>query len=230
MDEKLRQLKKDLEQVRMTKDEHSTMRSQLVEYAEHKPLREGQKTTNRKGGSWLLFYRLAGVAFVLVLLVGVDAYREADYSQTILEDAASQDMSATLLQESKNVSDEVEKAEEAMLLQGDESATRVAPEMFADDREVLEVKHSFASGVHTFTGTIDIPTPCHAVNVLADKDNSVGDVTITLITQKPDPDLVCIQVIDQYTFEVDVAGDESTQLMGVVLDGEEQVLEIIEAN
>lgn len=86
----------------------------------------------------------------------------------------------------------------------------------ADNPSVVEeeyaIEHTFDEGVHTISGIVNLPTPCHelAENVSV-AESFPEQVFIDLTTV--DTGGICIQVIDPREFSIDVEVDEAATFM-----------------
>lgn len=98
-----------------------------------------------------------------------------------------------------------------------------------DAKESTIIIHSFEDGIHQYAGNVEIPTPCHALDANALVAESFPEqITIQLTTVAPDPDTVCIQVLDRADFEVSASASEEARLVGVTLDGGRLLFDIFE--
>ncbi|XKT75037.1 MAG: hypothetical protein ACJKSS_02620 [Patescibacteria group bacterium UBA2103] len=80
-----------------------------------------------------------------------------------------------------------------------------------DGTEVIEeefaLEHTFEDGVHTISGIVQLPTPCHELRedvVVAESFPEQVSITLTTV----DTGGICIQVIDPREFSIDVEVDE----------------------
>ena len=95
------------------------------------------------------------------------------------------------------------------------------PPVLPDDG-VIEVTHQFIDGVHTYIGTIPLPTPCHSLSSSVTIAESFPEqVTVDLSIRQPAPDVVCIQVIAPtdftVSFEVNINASVRFRLDGIDL-------------
>lgn len=78
----------------------------------------------------------------------------------------------------------------------------------AQEEETYSVRHSFDDGVHTVSGVITLPTPCHELREnIRIAESFPEQVFIDLTTV--DTGGICIQVIDDREFSIDVEVDEA---------------------
>lgn len=71
----------------------------------------------------------------------------------------------------------------------------------------ISVEHSFSLGVHTYTGIIQVPTPCHEIfGEAIVKESYPEQVDIKLETRESGE--VCIQVIAEKRFKVSFQASE----------------------
>jgi len=73
--------------------------------------------------------------------------------------------------------------------------------------EEYVVAHTFDDGVHTISGEITLPTPCHELNEnvrIAESFPEQVFIDLSVI----DTGGICIQVLDQRSFSIDVEVDE----------------------
>ncbi|MCI0619830.1 hypothetical protein L0Y40_02225 [Candidatus Wolfebacteria bacterium] len=96
-------------------------------------------------------------------------------------------------------------------------------------QEKLTITHEYSGGVHHYAGVVTVPTPCHALTTDATVAESFPEqIRIVLTTTAPAPDTVCIQVLDQESFEVTARASAGALLVGVTLDGISLPFEIFE--
>lgn len=77
----------------------------------------------------------------------------------------------------------------------------------ASEPSAITLSHRFADGRHEFRGTIELPTPCHRLDVVAGTQGM--EIEINLRTTATDS--VCIQVIDTRDFYVQVNAPEEAR-------------------
>jgi hypothetical protein len=80
------------------------------------------------------------------------------------------------------------------------------------ERRKFNLQHSYEDGTHTFAGIINVPTPCHTVEVSSteDKDGVMVDVAIESSEEG------CAQVVTSQSFIYSVIGNEKVNPLGVV--------------
>ncbi len=75
------------------------------------------------------------------------------------------------------------------------------------DEERYEVEHDFDDGIHTISGTVTLPTPCHELNEnIRIAESFPEQVFVDLTTVNTGG--ICIQVIDERAFSIDVEVSE----------------------
>ena len=93
--------------------------------------------------------------------------------------------------------------------------------------EKIKIAHVFMDGIHTFTGEINLPTPCHTLTHKVIIAESYPEQVAIVFERKSDVD-VCAQIITPEPFTITfMASREAT--FKIVLDGEEISFEVIEA-
>lgn len=95
--------------------------------------------------------------------------------------------------------------------------------------DTVRVYHSFdaESGTHTYRGTFVTPTPCFALRADALVAESFPEqISLALATQ--DSGGICVQVLDEKPFAVEVQAGEGARLMGVSVNGVASKFEVIE--
>ncbi|PIR47043.1 MAG: hypothetical protein COV07_01045 [Candidatus Vogelbacteria bacterium CG10_big_fil_rev_8_21_14_0_10_45_14] len=84
------------------------------------------------------------------------------------------------------------------------------------------VQHTYIDGVHTFTGVLEVPTPCHEIktDVLV-MESFPEQVSVKLTIVPPPADTICIQVIAEKEFKVSYRASETAvgDNLRVMLDG-----------
>ncbi len=76
----------------------------------------------------------------------------------------------------------------------------------AVEEESYEIEHDFDDGTHTISGAVMLPTPCHELNEnIRIAESFPEQVFIDLTTV--DTGGICIQVIDERAFSIDVEVD-----------------------
>ena len=84
------------------------------------------------------------------------------------------------------------------------------------------VRHRYVDGVHTYTGVVEVPTPCHSVAAEGLVLQSFPEkVQIILSTIPPAPGTVCAQVITEKPFSVSYKASATTagDNLSATLDG-----------
>lgn len=82
------------------------------------------------------------------------------------------------------------------------------PAQTTEPQENYTIEHVFDDGVHTISGTLTLPTPCHEVRqdvAIAESFPEQVFITIDVVAT----DGICIQVIDERDFSIDVEVDEA---------------------
>lgn len=100
-----------------------------------------------------------------------------------------------------------------------------------EEKEVFEVPnsisadHFFADGVHTYSGKMDVPTPCHSIeySVYVSDDGSVA--RINFLTNSSDD--LCAQVITKKIFSVSLEANEDA-FVSAAINGKNVILDIKE--
>lgn len=88
----------------------------------------------------------------------------------------------------------------------------------------VNAKHQYKNGKHIYTGIINLPTPCHTVDV---KAVSAGANKYTLQFTTKATDGVCAQVITPRPFRVEFAAPKNITV-DATLDGKSVTLNILE--
>lgn len=84
------------------------------------------------------------------------------------------------------------------------------------------VKHSYANGIHTYTGSVQVPSPCYEITAKAIVLQSFPEqVHITIYTIPPAQDSVCEKMIRDKQFTVSYKASETTLAENgqITLDG-----------
>ncbi|MBL1434402.1 hypothetical protein COB87_002460 [Candidatus Wolfebacteria bacterium] len=84
--------------------------------------------------------------------------------------------------------------------------------------EEFVISHKYDDGVHTISGEITLPTPCHELNEnirIAESFPEQVFMDLFII----DTGGICIQVLDQRSFSIDVEVDEAASF-SLTIDGE----------
>ena len=92
--------------------------------------------------------------------------------------------------------------------------------------EVVDIRHQYKDGVHTYAGEINLATPCDSVEVTAVKDTTnLSNVTLQFTSTSTEE--VCAQVITARRFKVSFEGGEDVNVRGM-LNGRELRLNVFE--
>ena len=94
-------------------------------------------------------------------------------------------------------------------------------------RGSLSVIHSYADGVHTYSGGIAKPTPCHILTSDITIDDSSVSPFVTLDFSLKDSGEICIQVISEEQFSLSIRGPETVNVAAYI-NGEPHSLTIEE--
>ncbi len=83
--------------------------------------------------------------------------------------------------------------------------------------QIVNVKHQYKAGTHTYAGEIDLPTPCDTLKSEAVKDATTANkFTLTFTTTKSSQ--VCAQVITSKPFKISFKADKDVTV-DATLDG-----------
>jgi hypothetical protein len=75
--------------------------------------------------------------------------------------------------------------------------------------ERLTLEHSFADGMHTLSGTFHLPAPCYQFTYNTRVAESFPEqVMIDFTLTPPDPAVVCIQMVSEQAFNLQVEASE----------------------
>jgi hypothetical protein len=100
-----------------------------------------------------------------------------------------------------------------------------------DERNLIHIeagREFDANGVHHISGSIDLPTPCHSLEIESRIAESFPEqVFIDFIIKRGDPDIDCIQVVTPTSFDLEFSVDERATFRAM-LNGERVILEFIE--
>jgi hypothetical protein len=84
----------------------------------------------------------------------------------------------------------------------------------------IAVRHRYFSGMHTYSGTLTTPTPCHQVSVDARVMESAPEqIVLSFTVQDPEPGTLCAQVIAEQPFSVTARASEQAAVTGGELNG-----------
>jgi hypothetical protein len=76
--------------------------------------------------------------------------------------------------------------------------------------DAIIVEHSYNNGTHTLAGTISLPNPCYGLKTDVAVEGS-SHAILDITTTPPEPDQMCIQVIDEREFRtIFTAGQDIT--------------------
>ena len=92
--------------------------------------------------------------------------------------------------------------------------------------EKIKTAHVFANGMHTFTGEINLPTPCHVLTHKVIVAQSFPE-KVTIAFEKRNEIGSCIQMITPEPFVVSFEAS-SEAIIKITLDGENLPFEVIE--
>jgi len=88
------------------------------------------------------------------------------------------------------------------------------------EQQAALVSYSFNNGVHTYTGTIQAPTPCHTVTYEVQlSEEAPITPTIHFTIHNPTLDQVCTQVITEIPFTVEFEAPENSAQAQATLGG-----------
>lgn len=88
----------------------------------------------------------------------------------------------------------------------------------------ISVTHRFADGIHNFSGSVSVPTPCHELSVTAQVLESFPEQIVLVFVTKSTAD-VCAQVIAEKDFSIEVSASEAARVRGT-LDGEPVAIDL----
>lgn len=95
-----------------------------------------------------------------------------------------------------------------------------------DTSEPLRIEHMVAGGMHTYTGSLELPTPCHTLSASLTA-NGTRHARISLSTEEPPEGTACAQVIDAQAFALSLSSEQSPVIV-VELNGVEVPISIVE--
>lgn len=88
------------------------------------------------------------------------------------------------------------------------------------DQQATLVGYSFENGVHTYTGSIKLPTPCHTLSHEVQlSEEAPITATIHFTIGDPSPDQICAQVITEVPFTVSFEAPENIAPAKATLNG-----------
>lgn len=88
----------------------------------------------------------------------------------------------------------------------------------------INAKHQYKNGKHIYTGMINLPTPCHSVDV---KAIPVGAGKYTLEFTTATTDELCAQVVTPRTFRIEFTAPKNITV-DATLDGKVITLNVLE--
>ena len=89
---------------------------------------------------------------------------------------------------------------------------RVSEEQQVESRDSITVKHQFRNGMHTYVGSIDIPSPCHTAEISTQYNSEDNSVLVDMVVKPPVADAVCAQVITPTPFEITFDAPENAEV------------------
>lgn len=92
--------------------------------------------------------------------------------------------------------------------------------------QLVNVKHQYKNGTHTYAGTIDVPTPCHTLTSSVGNDAS-SPLAYTLLFTSTASSQPCAQKVTAKPFKISFAGPKTITISGT-LNGKKLRLNIFE--
>jgi len=80
------------------------------------------------------------------------------------------------------------------------------------EKRKFNIQHSFEKGTHTFAGTVNLPTPCHTLEVSSNEDADGVMIDVAVDTT----DDACAQVNTPKSFVYTVEGGEKVNPLGTI--------------
>ncbi len=80
----------------------------------------------------------------------------------------------------------------------------------------ITVRHDFAGGMHTYSGILTLPDPCHEINAQAIMMESFPEQVRIEITTRRDQDVLCAQVLTDKPFSVSFQASEQAQVQALL--------------
>jgi len=80
----------------------------------------------------------------------------------------------------------------------------------------VPITRTYTGGVHTFTGSIDLPTACHTLSIEGVRSGRSDEVGIIFMIIPPEPDVVCAQVITPQPFVISFAAPASVEVIATL--------------
>jgi hypothetical protein len=100
--------------------------------------------------------------------------------------------------------------------------------------QTIDVRHQYVNGLHTYAGSIDVPTPCDMLSskVVADgTDPTTGIAKFTLVfgsvSGTSNPASTCAQLITTRNFKLSFTGAQNA-VVNATLDGQPVILNVFE--
>ncbi len=110
-----------------------------------------------------------------------------------------------------------EKGEQITDTPQEETTDVQADETTEEQRYVLT--HTYTEGVHTYTGSLELETPCHVVGTVASEEDGVVSLAITIDSNEDE--VGCLQVQTEKSYSASIEAPEDVQLGHVYLNGVE---------
>lgn len=93
---------------------------------------------------------------------------------------------------------------------------------------IITAMHQYGEGAHIIAGEIDLPTPCHALNVTASVNTDADPDSVTVaFTVSADEEEFCAQVITPHRFKVEFDADQNA-LIQATYNGAPARLNLVE--
>jgi hypothetical protein len=86
-----------------------------------------------------------------------------------------------------------------------------------DNRGALKVEKNFSDGVHTYKGSLNVPTPCHDVLTEVTVAESFPE-QVSIYLEVVDAGGICAQVITEKEFTVEFQASEQAIVTGYLHD------------
>jgi len=101
--------------------------------------------------------------------------------------------------------------------------------VYGDETEdTTVINHEFTGVLHTYSGLVMLPAPCHELVAEAEILESFPEqIRIILSTAEPERGVVCAQVVSKKPFSIEVPASEGAMLINVLLDGASVPFEIL---
>jgi hypothetical protein len=98
----------------------------------------------------------------------------------------------------------------------------------AEHMDGITITHAADGDMHTYTGAIETPTPCHSVAAALSVNYTEPPQGIINISTEESPEGVCVQVLTSQEFSVSLSSEEAPEIK-VVVDGKERQVAVVEA-